>query len=367
MASNDRKYRLSYEAPNRSMPQEWQPSGCHDKSFGSYHIVRSEYNAQEDWYCKHRYYGYPGAESYHCVNLTGWYYSLNPDGSEEKLHMKQKRAAYHPPNSLVWEDWSDIVAWDKLPAIPDRCLEKISRPAPWFWAEFERREQQRGMAWSLLRKYIECCENDVFHQGDNDPHWNQHSEWDMPIVNEDVMFRSASETSVKSEGDTPGGSSTDQTSQEELPKTKVPTKKRNSTAAECTSVKSKPRHRRTESSEKEPEEPKNQKRQKKAEINQAGEQGSPRLNKMKGEKRKFEEQESQEGSEGTKLGNKKHKNERILEAKRKETGRGNSADLPNRKRKVNDEDGVVTTPITVKKKRRHSIQESAVAIEVGIC
>ncbi|KAJ5494525.1 hypothetical protein N7463_010612 [Penicillium fimorum] len=365
MASNDRKYRLSYEAPNRSIPQEWQPSGCLDKYFGSYYIVRSEYNAQEDWYCKHRYYGYPGAESYHYVNLTGWYYSLNPDGSEEKLHVKQKRAEYHPPNSLAWEDWSDNVAWDKLPAIPDRCIEKISRPAPWFWTELERRERQRGMTWSLLVCGIADTRKSQLKAPSES---TKHSEWDMPIVNEDVMSISASETSSKSERDTSGGgSSTGQMSQQELPETKVPTKKRNSTAAECTSVQSTPRHRRTESLEKEPEEPKKQKRQKTAQINLAEEQERPRLNKMKGEKRRFEEQESQESPEGTKLRNNKHKKQRILDARRKEAGRGNSADLPNRKRKTNNEDGVVTTPIAVKKKRRYSIQESGVPIEAGIC
>ncbi|KAJ5383146.1 hypothetical protein N7517_001057 [Penicillium concentricum] len=354
MASNDRKYRLTYEPLNRSILQEWQPSGCFDKSFGSYYIVRSNYNAQEDWYCKHRYYSYPGAESYHYVNLTGWYYSLNPDGSEEKLHVKQKIAEYHPPNSLVWEDRSDKIPWDKLPAKPDRCIENISRPAPWFWTELEQRERKRGMAWSLLV----CGIADTRQSQLKEPSDNT----------KDVTFRSASETSVKSEGDTSGGgSSTDQTPQEELPENKVPTTKRNSTTTKFTSVKSKPHPRKTERSEKEPEEGKKQKRQKKAESNQAEEQDSPRLNKLKAEKRKFEEQESQENHEGMEPGNKKRKKERIPEAKRKEVGRCDSADLPNRKRKVNDEDEVATTPIAVKKKRRHGIQESGVAIGVGIC
>jgi hypothetical protein len=75
---------------------------------------------------------------------------MNPDGSEEKLHMKRKEAWFGPPDSDTWENWSNVVSWDKLPAIPDRCIERTSRPGPRIWSEIERLEREKGMAWSLL-------------------------------------------------------------------------------------------------------------------------------------------------------------------------------------------------------------------------
>ncbi|OQE37948.1 hypothetical protein PENCOP_c009G04454 [Penicillium coprophilum] len=352
---------------NRRMPQEWQLSGCFDKSFGRYHIVRSEYNAQEDWYCKHRYHSYPGAESYHYVNLTGWYYSLNPDGSEEKLHLKQKKAEYRLPNGFFWEDWSDKIPWDNLSAIPDRCTEKISRPPAWFWTELERREWERVSAERTERQYEEWYGNDVLSQGYSDSDWDQHGEWDMPIVGEDVTFNSVSETSVKSEGDTyGGGSSIDQTSQGEQPENKVLTNKRKSTAAKCTGYKSEPHQWKTARAEKEPKERNTQKRRKKAEGTQTEKQENP-LDRMQAQKRKLDEPEFQENAEGMKLRNKKHKKQRILEVKHKKPGWRNPSDVPNRKRKANDEDEVAMTPIAVKKKRRHMIPESSVASGAGSC
>ncbi|KAJ5158958.1 uncharacterized protein N7500_008609 [Penicillium coprophilum] len=367
MTSNDRTYRLSYEPLNRRMVQEWQLSGCFDKSFGRYHIVQSKYNGQEERYCKHGYHCYPSAESHHYVNLTGWYYSLNPDSSEEKLHLKQKKAEYRLPNGFFWEDWSDKVPWDKLPAIPDRCIENISRPPAWFWTELERRERERPSAERTERQYKEWCGNDVLSQAYNNSDWDQHSEWNMPIVDENVTFRSASETSVESESDTSGiGSSTGQTSREGLPENKTPQKKRIWTSEKCTGVKSKPHQWKTARPEKEPEERNEQKRRKKAESTQTEKQkNSP--DRMQAQKRKLEEQESQDNAEGTKPRNKKHKTQIILEVKHKKAGWGNPSDVPNRKRKANNEDKVAMTPIAVKKKRRHMIQESSAATGAGIC
>lgn len=73
------------------------------------------------------------------------------------------------------------------------------------------------------------------------------SEGNVPNVDEKVMSGSASETSVKSEGDA---------------------SEHENEAAGCTSVKSKPRHRKIKNPEKEPKDRKKQKKQKKREREQ---------------------------------------------------------------------------------------------------
>lgn len=45
---------------------------------------------------------------------------MNPDGSEELLHVKQKRAEYCPAGGEYWVDCSKEVDWNTLPEIPDR-------------------------------------------------------------------------------------------------------------------------------------------------------------------------------------------------------------------------------------------------------
>ncbi|KZN83681.1 hypothetical protein EN45_107870 [Penicillium chrysogenum] len=141
MASKDRKYRLWYVPHDMSFRQRrrrfWD-------RFGEYQVVRANYNVKNDWYCKHSYFNYPDAESYHYINVTGWYYSMNPDGSEETLHMKKKEALFGPPDSDTWENWSNVVPWDELPAIPDRCIERFNCPGPLIWSEIDRREREQG-------------------------------------------------------------------------------------------------------------------------------------------------------------------------------------------------------------------------------
>ncbi|CAP93289.1 Pc16g06190 [Penicillium rubens Wisconsin 54-1255] len=140
MASKDRKYRLWYVPHDMSFRQRrrrfWD-------RFGEYQVVRANYNVKNDWYCKHSYFNYPDAESYHYINVTGWYYSMNPDGSEETLHMKKKEALFGPPDSDTWENWSNVVPWDELPAIPDRCIERFNCPGPLIWSEIDRREREQ--------------------------------------------------------------------------------------------------------------------------------------------------------------------------------------------------------------------------------
>ena len=81
---------------------------------------------------------------------TGWYTSTNLDGSQEKLHVKQKIAMYLAPYSDVWEDYSGEVDWDTLPEIPDICIATGCPPTPWIWEEIERLEQEKGMLDSLV-------------------------------------------------------------------------------------------------------------------------------------------------------------------------------------------------------------------------
>ncbi|KAJ5436820.1 hypothetical protein N7445_007705 [Penicillium cf. griseofulvum] len=158
-------------------------------------------------------------------------------------------------------------------------------------------DSEKSAVERIGQEYEEWCANDVFYQGWNDPdYWYQHSEWNVPNVDEDAMSRSVSKTSVRFEGDTSGrGSSTDQLPRDKLPEKKAPKKRKRSSAAKYTSVECKPCHKKTEKSGKEPEErnkKQRRKRQKKSESNQAEVQESPRANKMEANKRKFEEQES---------------------------------------------------------------------------
>ncbi|OQE16576.1 hypothetical protein PENFLA_c027G07784 [Penicillium flavigenum] len=294
MASKDRKYRLWSVPLDMSIPQKRQRP-CWDQ-FGGYEVVRANYNVTNDWYCKHSYFCYPGAETYHCINVTGWYYSMNPDGSEEILHMKRKEAWFGPADSDIWQNWSNVVPWDNMPAIPDLCIERTSRPGPWIWSEIERLEREQVLAWSLLdcgmadtRKLelkdlshnikASCKNDDVLDHRCNNLDPKQPSEGEMLNVDEDVMSATASDISVKSE---------DNTSEDE------------NEAAKYTSVKPTPSHRKVEEPEKEPEEHEEQKKQKKRKSEQAEDYDSARAKKMRTGEEEIErpdEQESQEKPE----------------------------------------------------------------------
>ncbi|KAJ5951199.1 uncharacterized protein N7479_009612 [Penicillium vulpinum] len=359
MASKDRKYRLWYVPVDMSIPQK--PQRRYYDKFGGYNV--------NDWYCKHEYHCYPGAESYHYINLNGWYYSMNPDGSEEKLHMKRKEAWFGPPDNDDWENWPNVVPWDKLPAIPDRCIDKFSRPGPWIWKEIERLEREQGGYQGAMITQ-ECDHSD----------WEERSEGRVPSADEAVEPKSTSDTSVKSEDDTSEGrSSTGEMSRDEMSESNVPRKKR-STASKVSTQHTLPMSLKEQSDESESdaiddshtekigckngrqsliaidarltaesntfEEPEEQKEQKRLESKQA------------------EKQESQEDPEErkpkTKKTKKQKKKQRILGGKLKEDHE-NPVDVPNRKRKASDEDEVGTPPITVKKKKHHRSQESGVA------
>ncbi|CDM30238.1 hypothetical protein DTO013E5_8599 [Penicillium roqueforti] len=225
----------------------------------------------------------------------------------------------------------------------------------------------------------EWATNDVWNHGCNYLDQKLSSEGDMSNVNEDVMSESASETLVKSEGDTSGnGSFTGQTSQDELTEDKLPRKKKSSVnkvstqlvlaiyvrettasnasedeieTAKHTGLKSKSRRRKIEKPEKEQKEHKKQMKQKKAESKQYEEEKSTPARKMgtreeEPEERQFEEHESKEKAEEMKLA-KKQKKHRKLEAKlREESCRKDSAALSSRKRKADNEDEVTTTSTT---------------------
>ncbi|KGO74142.1 hypothetical protein PITC_022000 [Penicillium italicum] len=413
MASDMRKYRLWYVPLDRSIPQKRQRR-YYDK-FGGYQVVRANYNFKGDWYCKHEYAMYPGAESYHYVNGTGWFYSMNPDGSEEKLHVKKRKAWYGPPDSDDWEDWSDEVPWDKLAAIPDLCVARTSRPGPRIWMEIERQEREQAAIEAAERADQEYYQDAMNAQERDDSDWRQDCEGGELSGNKDVLPavepRTTSDTSIKSEGDiSGGGSSTGETSQDELPASpkeapdepesdatddpcidkmtrEEPQKgkalRKETKPIECRTVtepvlatgesetvgsktpedeneaaKHKARHGEIEKSKKEGKEHKKQKKQKKEE---------------KTESKQVEEQELHENLEEMKLRNKKLKKklkklkkQRKLETKLKETGQEIPADLPNRKRKADDEDEVVTTSTKAKKKRHHTAEESGVAIGVEV-
>ncbi|KAJ5799337.1 uncharacterized protein N7518_001405 [Penicillium psychrosexuale] len=372
MPSNGGKCRLWSQPNEPIIPiRRRRQLGLFD-TFGRYGVIRAKYNAAN-----------PNVEAYHYINTTGWYTSINPDGSQEKLHVK-KKTAYLPPYSGTWEDCSGEVDWDTLPEIPDLCIATGSRPTPWIWEEIKRLEQEEGMVGSSVACGIANATKPQLKQpNDNMTNGLQttsgitdrklSNEGRMSNVNEDVMSESASETS---------------TSQDELTEDKLPRKKKSSVnkvstqlvlaidaketaasnasedeneAAKHTGVKSKSRQRKIEKPEKEQKEHKKQRKQKKAESKQGGEEKSPRARKMgtveeEPEKRQFEEQESKEKAEEMKLAKKlakKQKKQRKLEAKLKEEScRKDSAALSSRKRKADNEDEVTTTS---RQHRRNSI------------
>ncbi|KAJ6157167.1 hypothetical protein N7497_006052 [Penicillium chrysogenum] len=294
MASKDRKYRLWYVPHDMSFRQRRRRFW--DK-FGEYQVVRANYNVK---ILRHR---------------TGWYYSMNPDGSEETLHMKKKEALFGPPDSDTWENWSNVVPWDELPAIPDRCIERFSCPGPLIWSEIDRREREQAATQRTESQYqgviettdnttygqhrVESCKNDdVLDHRCNSLDPEQPSELGMPNVDEDVMPTTARDISVKSE---------DNTSEDE------------NEAAKHTSVKPKPSHRKVEEPEKEPEEHGELKKQKKRKSEQAGEHRAKKMRTGEEEIERPDEQDSREKPEERKIGNKEleEKLRRKLEQKLK--------------------------------------------------
>lgn len=105
------------------------------------------------------YNDYPDSDSYHYLNkpvlqrfsylvlvLTrkyrqGWYYSQNPDGSAEKMHLKTREAKYRSPGSS-WDDWrddSEDVDWESLAEKPDPCIAACPSLDENFWKSVEMR------------------------------------------------------------------------------------------------------------------------------------------------------------------------------------------------------------------------------------